>query len=189
MLNGGLFTRNTLLRICVCAPQGHSSGGAQGSGCDFVYPGATLQAEHKTQDACLCTPGQFFGRCTSLRTNVCTPQGYSSAGTQGSGYVFVHPRVTLQPGHKAQDASLCALGPLFSRDKKLRIRVCVPQGDSSGGTQSSGCVFVEPRATFQAGHTAQETVCAAQGHSSAGTQSLGYVLAQPRATLQPGQGV
>jgi hypothetical protein len=94
----------------------------------------------------------------------------------------VHPRATLQPGHKAQDVrsctpGLCAPGVLFSRDTRLRVRVCAHKGRSSAGTRGSGGVFVDPRATLQLGHN---------GNSSAGTQCSGCVFLHPRATLQLG---
>jgi hypothetical protein len=91
-----------------------------------VHPRATLQEEHKAQDATLYTPGLLFRRNTKLRMRVSAPQGNSLVGAQASGQMFVNPRATLQPGHRAQDMFLCIPELLFSRDTKLRMRVCVP---------------------------------------------------------------
>jgi len=120
-----------------------------------------------------------------LRMRVCALQGDFSAGTQDSGCLFVRalsscrekaptpPRATLQPGHGAQGMSLCTPRAFFSRDTKLRMCVCVCQGDSSGGAQGSGCEFVRPRLKM--------CVRVPQGYSSGGAQGS-------TATFQPGHG-
>jgi hypothetical protein len=107
--------RDAMLRMRGCASQGHSSAGTRSSRYEFVHPRATLHPGHKAQDVCSCTPGLHYRRGRRLRMRVCAFQEYSSAGTRGSRYEFVHTRATLQPKHGAQEASRSKTGWLGGR--------------------------------------------------------------------------
>jgi hypothetical protein len=122
----------------------------------FVHPRTTLEPGHKTQHADSCMPGLLFRRGTTLRMRVCAAQGHSSTGTRSSRYEFVHPRATLQPGHKAQDVCSCTPGLLYRRGTRLRMRVCEIQEYSSNRTRGSRYEFVHTWATLQPKHGVQK---------------------------------